>query len=313
MAKSRIWPVIGAGALKRRGVQGFLYAVGLLAFVVLVLFFISKKNGEAGIKKREVLRNWENGSYNEVFDQSSLALKNKPLDSFFLTVNGFASYQLAISQINQKDTLSYLDSSIWSLRKILLEKNADRDGRIRYVLGKAYYEKGPEYADLAIRYLEEAGNAGYGAKDIPEYLGLAYHAVREYRKSVETLSRALDPGQSGTDSDRLLLAIARSYIGLEDWDNAKAYLTRCIEQTLDGGAGINARLLLGKVLLNSGDAAGAESVYTEVLEDTENAEAAYELGEIYAAQGDTIRARAAWRRAYRADNNYRPARVRLNM
>jgi tetratricopeptide (TPR) repeat protein len=66
-------------------------------------------------------------------------------------------------------------------------------------------------------------------------------------------------------------------------------------------------------LWNSGDVAGAESVFTEVLEYTENAEAAYELGEIYAAQGDTIRARAAWRRSYRADNNYRPARVRLNM
>jgi tetratricopeptide (TPR) repeat protein len=312
MAKSRIRQVIGAGALKHRVARGFLYAVGLLALAAIVLFFISKKNGETGIKKRGVLQNWENGSYTEAFDQSSLALKNKPLDPFFLTVNGFASYQLAISQINQRDILSYLDSSIWSLRKALLGKNADRDGRIRYVLGKAYYEKGPMYADLAIRYLEEAESAGCGAKDIPEYLGLAYHAVREYRKSVETLSRALDPGESA-DSDRLLLAIARSYIGLEDWDNARAYLIRCIEQTLDGNEGISARLLLGKVLLNSGDAAGAESVYTEVLEDTENAEAAYELGELYAAQGDTIRARAAWRRAYRADNNYRPARSRLNM
>jgi tetratricopeptide (TPR) repeat protein len=289
-----------------------LYAAGFAALGAAALFFIGKKNREANIK-RDILRNWENGYYVEAFDQSILTLKDKPLDPFLLTVNGFASYQLAISQINQGDVLSRLDNSIWSLRKALFEKNADRDGRIRYVLGKAYYEKGPDYADLAVRYLEEAEQTGYGAKDIPEYLGLAYYSVREYRKSVETLSRALDPGESGTDSDRLLLAIARSYIGLEDWDNAKAYLVRCIEQTLDGGEGINTRLLLGRVLLDSGDAAGAESVFTEVLEAAENAEAAYELGEIYAAQGDTIRARAAWRRSYRADNNYRPARVRLNM
>lgn len=289
-----------------------MYALGLLALGAIVLFFINKKNREAGVK-RDMLRNWENGSYAEAFEQSSLALKDEPLDSFLLTVNGFASYQLALSQINHGDILSYLDNSIWSLRKALLQKNADGDGRIRYVLGKAYYEKGPAYADLAVRYLEEAEKAGYVAKDIPEYLGLAYQAIREYRRSVETLSRALDPGESGTDSDRLLLAIARSYIGLEDWDNAKAYLRRCIEQTLDGGEAIKARLLLGKVLWNSGDAAGAESAFTEVLEYTESAEAAYELGEVYAAQGDTIRARAAWRRSYRADNNYRPTRVRLNM
>jgi tetratricopeptide (TPR) repeat protein len=312
MAKSRTRSAISVDALKHRLFQGFLYVAGFAALAVIALFFISKKNREAGIK-RDVLRNWENGSYAEAFDQSALALKDKPLDPFLLTVNGFASYQLAISQINQGDVLSYLDNSIWSLRKTLLEKNTDRDGRIRYVLGKAYYEKGPDYADLAVRYLEEAEKAGYGAKDIPEYLGLAYQRIREYRKSVETLSRALDPGESGADSDRLLLAIARSYIGLEDWDNAKAYLLRCIEQTLDSGEGINARLLLGRVLLNSGDLSGAESVFAEVLEDTENAEAAYELGEIYAALGDTIRARAAWRRSYRADNNYRPARVRLNM
>jgi tetratricopeptide (TPR) repeat protein len=312
MAKSRNRSAISAEALKHRLFHGLLYAAGLVALGAIVLFFISKKSRDAGIK-RDVLQNWENGSYADAFDKSALALKDKPLDPFFLTVNGFVSYQLAISQINQGDVLFYLDNSIWSLRKALFGKNADRDGRIRYVLGKAYYEKGPDYADLAVRYLEEAEKAGYRAKDIPEYLGLAYQTVRKYRESVETLSRALDPGKSGTDSDRLLLAIARSYIGLEDWDNAKAYLRRCIEQTLDGSEGIKARLLLGKVLLNSGDAAGAESVYAEVLEDTENAEAAYEVGEIYAAQGDTIRARAAWRRSYRVDNNYRPARVRLNM
>ncbi|MDR0403903.1 MAG: tetratricopeptide repeat protein [Treponema sp.] len=312
MAKSRVRSAIGSEVLKYRLFHGLLCAAGLAAFAAIALFFVGKKNREAGAK-RDVLRNWENGSYAEAFEQSVLALKDKPLDSFLLTVNGFASYQMAISQINRMDTLSYLDRSIWSLRKALLKKHADRDGRIRYVLGKAYYEKGPDYADLAVRYLEEAEQAGYGANDIPEYLGLAYQALREYRKSVEILSRVLDPGEPGADSGRLLLAIARSYTGLEDWKNARAYLVRCIEQSPDSGERMNARLLLGRVLWNDGDAAGAENAFTEVLEYEENAEAAYELGEIYAAQGDVIRARAAWRRSYRADNNYRPARVRLNM
>ncbi|MDR1506935.1 MAG: tetratricopeptide repeat protein [Treponema sp.] len=312
MAKLRNRSKISSEALKHQLFRGILYALGLLAIAAIVLFFIARKNREAGVK-RNILRNWENGLYAEAFEQSSLALREKPLDPFLLTINGFVAYQLAVSQITQSDTRSYLDAGIWSLRKVLLRTNADGDGRIRYVLGKAYYSKGPEYADLSIRYLEESRGAGYTAKDIPEYLGLAYEAVREYRKSVEILSQALDPGESGEDSDRLLMAIARSYTGLEDWENARAYLIRCVEQTKDGGEGIRARLLLGGVLRNSGDSVGAESVFTEVLESAESAEAAYELGEIYAAQGDTIRARAAWRRSYRADNNYRPARTRLNM
>jgi tetratricopeptide (TPR) repeat protein len=310
MAKSKVRVLTGTEALKQRIVQVFLSALGLAVLAGILLMFIRIQNGGAGLK-RQLLVDWENGLYAEVFEKSSQALEEKPLDSFLLNVNGFASYQLAISQINSADTFFYLNGCIWSLRKALHKKNADKEGRIRYVLGKAYYEKGPDYADLAVRYLEEARAAGYAAKDISEYLGLAYEAVQEYRKSVGILTTALDAAKS--DPARLFLAIARSYTGLEDWDKARDYLTRCIEQTRDGALAINARVMLGKVLRNSGDLSGAETVFNDVLESTEIAEAAYELGEVYAAQGDAIRARAAWRRAYRADNNYRPARLRLNM
>jgi tetratricopeptide (TPR) repeat protein len=66
-------------------------------------------------------------------------------------------------------------------------------------------------------------------------------------------------------------------------------------------------------LSSSGDSAGAEALYTKMLETAENAEASYELGEIYSAQGDIYKARAAWRRAIRTDSNYQPARIRLNI
>jgi tetratricopeptide (TPR) repeat protein len=137
--------------------------------------------------------------------------------------------------------------------------------------------------------------------------------VHDYRKSVEELTMGLDP-QSPEGSDRLLLAIAESYMGLEDWENARAYLTRCTEQSKDTDLILKARLLLGKALQKTGDLPGAIAVFLGILEGgVESAEACYELGEIYAAQGETIRARAAYRRAYRADPNYGPALVRLNM
>lgn len=295
--------------MKHQLAKAAVYVLTLLVPAALVLTFIIIKNREAGLK-REVLKNWKEGSYAEAFEKSSAALEKKPLDSFLLTVNGFVSYQLAVSQITTADTLLYLDACVWSLRKALLKKGADRDGRVRYVLGKAYYEKGQDYADLAARYLEEARAAGCDAGDLGEYLGLAYESVRDYRKSVEVLLQAVE-GEA--PADRLLVAVARSYAGLEDWGNAAMYLNRCIRQTKDSGEALRARLMLGRVLRSSGDAAGAEAVYNEVLETAENAEASHELGEIYAAQGDIIRARAAWRRAYRADSGYRPARARLNI
>jgi Flp pilus assembly protein TadD len=101
---------------------------------------------------------------------------------------------------------------------------------------------------------------------------------------------------------------------MEDWEASKAYLIRSIESSKDAALVLKARLLLGKALVNEGDSEGAIAAFESVLEEGgENAEASFEMGEIYAAQGDTTRARAAWRRARRADPNYAPALARLNV
>jgi tetratricopeptide (TPR) repeat protein len=302
---------ISLEALKKQLFQAVLFFLGFAVIAAGVIFIIRWKNKEAG-EKRELLTYWEGSSYSEAYDKSREILGNRPLDPFVLTIHGFVSYQLAQAQINNADALVNIDVCIWTLRKALL-KNPDKDGRIRYVLGKAYYLKGPDYADLSIRYLGEAKGVSYSASDLNEYLGLAYAAIHDYRKSVEELTLGLDP--AGVDgSDRLLMAIAGSYEGLEDWESSRAYLMRCIAQTKDTDIVLEAQLKLGRVLYNMGDVPGAVSTYTLILDSgIENAEASYELGEIYASQGETIRARAAYRRAYRADPNYGPALIRLNM
>ncbi|MDR2211066.1 MAG: tetratricopeptide repeat protein [Spirochaetaceae bacterium] len=297
--------------LKRQTFQGIITLVflgGVLTVLTIALYSIVQGAG----KKKELLRHWEEGSYGDVYQKSRDELALKPMDGFFLTLHGFAAYQMAASQIKNTGALEYIDECIWSLRRALLEKNADPEGRMRYVLGKAYYVKGPEYADLAVKYLEEAKAASFTAGDLNEYLGLAYVAVRDYRKSVETLSASLDP-QDEANSDLLLLSIAQSYMGLEDWDSARAYLIRCAERSKDTGIVLRSRFLLGKVLHSLGDSEGAIEALTAVLEEGgESAEVSYELGEIYTSLGDTTRARAAYRRAYRADHNYVSAQARLN-
>jgi tetratricopeptide (TPR) repeat protein len=295
-----------------------LALTGALILVSASLLFIVSRRNRSGNERKELLECWETGSFDRVYRVSSAALNSRPLDYFLLTLHGFSAYQLGIAQINHADTLRYIDEAVWSLRKARLLKDSQNDGRVYYVLGKAYYYKGAGYADLAVRYLEEARALRYQAGDIPEYLGLAYAALRDYRGSVEAFSQALLPAEENPDaafpSDILLLSIARSYMALGETEAAQAYLLRCVEISRDINTRTKARLLLGEVLSAAGDFGGAEIQYAAVLEEADdNAEAHYQLGELFSARGDVTRARAEWRRAYRIDPAHPRVRVRLGI
>jgi tetratricopeptide (TPR) repeat protein len=157
-----------------------------------------------------------------------------------------------------------------------------------------------------------SNNTGFSARDIPEYLGLAYAASGDYRNSVASFSRAFSTG--GEPSDSLLLSIARSYMAMEEYGMAIEYLRRCIEISPDSKSIIIARLLLAEIYRLTGEYKNAEEQYFSILSDSgENAEVHYQLGELYNRQGDTTRARAEWRLAYRQDPAHANARARLNI
>ncbi|MDR0568288.1 MAG: tetratricopeptide repeat protein [Spirochaetaceae bacterium] len=298
-------------------------AVLIVSVASLGFVFLKDWKKKLGNEKQELAQLWEAAAYDKAFAASGEMLVLKPMDHFLLTVRGFAAYQLAIAQINTYDTQTYIDTCIWSLRKALLVETGAEDGRLEYVLGKAYYYKGFGYADLAVKFLEAARGAGYPAPDIPEYLGLAYASLQDFRSSVASFTLALNPlaldaAGSSEDvmypSDLLFLAIARSYIELDELDTAHAYLVRCIETSRDAKRVMAARLLVGEILKKRGDLKGAERQYTTILtEGGENAEAHYQLGELYSAGNDTTRARAEWRKAVRIDPFHKQARLRLNM
>jgi tetratricopeptide (TPR) repeat protein len=265
-------------------------------------------------EKKEMLRLWEEAAYEQAFALSKSALGIKPLDYFLLTINGFSAYQLGISQINSLSTQNYIDECIRALRKALLIRA--EDGRVCYVLGKAYSYKGDDFADLAVRYLEKAQELGYSAADTAEYLGLAYAAIGDYRSSVASFSAALKPPEAGEapPSDLLLLSIARSYTALEEYESARAYLLRCIELSHDSQSILTARISLAEVFQKLDDIEGAEKQYLAILSEAgENAEAHYQLGELYSRQGDAAKARAEWRLAYRTDPAHAKARAKLNI
>ena len=285
-------------------------AVALIAGIPL--FIIAGIQNRKGIERRQLLREWEAGAYDTVYALSQDILADKPMDYFMLTIHGFSAYQLGISQINNTDTLHYIDQCIWALRKAILLKEAATDGKVYYVLGKAYYYKGDDFSDLAIAYLEKALELSYDVSDIPEYLGLSYAAAGDYRSSVEAFSHALNPVDK-EPSDKLLLAIARSYKELEEYETARAYLMRCLEISKDSNSLIKARLLLAEIYIRAGDFSEAEKLYLAIIESSgDNTEAYYQLGELYARKGDLTQARAYWRLSLRADPANQKARARLS-
>jgi tetratricopeptide (TPR) repeat protein len=303
---------------KRRRLRGiFLVAALLIAISAGFMFVISTRN-HSQRTYGDLAQLWKNGAYKDVYDESGRLLADTPLDFFLLSLRGYSAYQLAIAQINTQDMQMYTDECISALRKALLHKEGAGNGAVCYVLGKAYFEKGPSYTDLTIKYLEDARAASYRAEDIPEYLGLAYAQAHEYWKSIAAFSEALIPvteeeAENGP-SDILLLAIARSYIELGEYDRANAYLTQCTETSRDFSVIASAKLLLGRVLMKKGDAESAEKQYLSILnEGGEQADARYELGVLYSERGENTKARAEWRKVLRLDPAYGPALARLAM
>ncbi|MDR2808923.1 MAG: tetratricopeptide repeat protein [Spirochaetaceae bacterium] len=285
----------------------------VVAGIAIPAIVIIQRNTNIRMIQKSLIQYWESGDYKVVFDLSNQILKIKPLDYFALMMHGFSSYHIALAQINNEDMLASIDTCIWSLRKALLVKeNAANSSTIRYMLGKAYYYKGESFADLAIKFLQEVQNTSMELmQDIPEYLGVLYARLHDYRRSVDAFAQALK--QPEKPSDLLLLSAARSYIELGEPEQAKAYLVRCAETSNDVNSIITARLLLATILKSTGDRAGAEAQLTAVIDlNIENAEAHYQLGELYAVR-DSAKARTEWYRALQIDPTHKQARSRLGI
>jgi tetratricopeptide (TPR) repeat protein len=312
---------------RRRFRRWFLIVLAAL-LVTASLFFALNFFRSRTSARAELLRLWKSGAYEEIYNVSGGLLKEKPLDYEYLTIHGFAAYQMGAAQISKADTVVFIDECIESLRRALLVKPGGKNagGNVFYVLGKAYYYKGEEYAGEAVKYLEMARDVSYQAGDIPQYLGLAYAALKDYYASIAAFTEALTPvsraeaGGEGaapaeeTAPDSLLLAIAKSYLALGEAGQARAYLVRCIETSKDARAVNTARFLLGGSLAGAGDREGAKALFQAVLdEEPANADALFQMGEMLAAEGSNVRARAMWRAALRSNPAHKEALARLGL
>jgi len=316
MSANKSWSNYGRQVilLNKIRIFGVIFIAVLIIIISFYLIFRVRDRGSS--ERRELMQVWNDGDYNKAYEISKQLFEEKPVDYFLLSVNGFSAFQLGISQINNQSTLQFIDECIFSLRKAkaVIQKDPQKVkelGYLYYVLGKAYGYKGNEYADLAVKYLEMADALSCDASDIPQFLGIAYAALNDYRSSVEAFSRALNPDQLPTDN--LLIAIARSYMAMEEYNMAISYLQHCVSVSNDSNSVVNSKLMLAEIYRELEDYANAEKQYLSILEETgETAEVHFQLGELYNLQGDSTRARSEWRTAYRQDPLHTKARSRLN-
>jgi tetratricopeptide (TPR) repeat protein len=326
MAKVFAVSSFGTHVRKRRPFRIIAAVLVVAALAVGITMFFNDHRKHVRNERQEVRAMWEAADYKKVYDICGEKLEDFPLDTYYLVLSGFSAYQIAMSQINAADTGIYLDNAIWSLRKALLTPQGRDDQAVFYVLGKAYFHKGEFWADMAVRYLEAA--SPINSPDIPEYLGLSYASLKEYRKSVIAFSSLLADNNSSEGhsvrkngesaiSDTLLNAIAKSYVELGEYETANSYLLRTLEISKDSNTVVSARLLLGDILIKQGKNSDAEKQYLAIIDECgENAHARFRLGELYALRGDqtgVAMARAEWRKALRIDPTFVPARERLNL
>ncbi len=269
-----------------------------LALVCLISMFLYRSVTSLNkYSVRTMYSEWNKYDYSKVYEISSKILEKKPLNNSALTLHGYSSFYLAVSQTDPSKARDLLDESINNIRIALLGARKKLLPQLNYMLGKAYFYKDnissyTYYADLAVKYLSKAKKLGYVADDIPEYLGLSYAALNETKNSIASFTEAL----LIRESDSLLMSIAEQYNKAGQFAAAKQYLYRISSTSKNDELILKSKLLLAQIYINEKDYDSAKKELELILEKDKNcADAYYELGILYEKKGNLIKARAEWR------------------
>jgi tetratricopeptide (TPR) repeat protein len=288
----------------------FLCSFVVLCAVILCAGLYLKKNKSFLPSVSSIYRDWKNKDYQSVYDKTGLILVKKPQNGTILALHGFSSYYLFSGQNDSTIAQNYLDASIVSLRNAWYRVSNSEKPQISYVLGKAYYQRGYYYADLAMKYLDYAKKAGFKADDLQEFRGLASGLLGDNETSIAAFTDALAVNKS----DLLLFTIAKTYQKTGDVDKSKQYFYETIRTTNDDILLLKCHYELGTLFLAEQKLSEAQSEFNTIIEkDPNSADAHYGLGVIYETQGDLIRARAEWRKALKLDPVHAGARAKLNI
>jgi tetratricopeptide (TPR) repeat protein len=280
-------------------------AVLLVSSYFLIQFITLKSKQSLSL----LAKNWSEKAYPTVLESTNEQLAKEPLDPTLLMYNGFSSFYLSLQEYDGQKKNTYIQNTVRSLRKILINPDVAHLQEIAYVLGKAYFYMGISYYDLAEKYLLLAQEKGYGALDIDEYLGLIYF---QQKKLQESLSRYLVVYNTKKEAPELLYAIAQCYAQLGDNKSAEDFLALAESRATDVFMLEQIRILLVDLYLQTSQDDKVMDLLGKIKENNpESADAYYKEGLYYSMHGDIIRARAAWRKALNIDPMHKEARQKL--
>lgn len=305
---------------RRRGTKKtiILIVAGLLIVALSAGIYFAVHDASPGqsdgsspkaVPKSQILDAWAKGDKAQTLELARSSLATRPLDPFYLSFDGIAAYYLSFEKPEGDEKQSLLDDAVFSLRKSLVaDNNLPIKAQVEYVLGKAYYQKGSPWYDLAAVYLTKSVEHGYQGSDTEQYLGLVYAGMSDHEKAVQHFESAL----TKDSSDILMLSAAVSYKELGNVAKADELLSKVIQSASDAVVVQRSRFMLAEMAMNAGDFRKAEGLYQSIIDaDPRSAEAWYQLGVVYDAMKDPIRARAAWRKVTAIDPNNIEARKKL--
>lgn len=283
-----------------------IVVVTVVSFLSIFLYRVIKTNIQ---KKPTVTRlqiEWSEKDYSGVYNTSDKLLEKNPLNNTALTYHGYSAFYIGVSETDPTIAQSYIDESIRSLRLALMSAKEKTAPQIKYMLGKAYFYKNiiccyHYYADLVVKYLEEAIAEGYSSDDIPELLGLSYGQLGMPYDSIKSFSDAL----LIRESDFLLFNIAKEYYAQGQISAAKQYLYQVTSKACDDALLLKSQNLLAKIYMEEDKIDEARELYEQILDKDQNsAEAHYGLGLVYELSGDVVKARAEYRKCLKIDSTF---------
>jgi tetratricopeptide (TPR) repeat protein len=244
--------------------------------------------------------------YGDVITVADGILAGDPMNAVALSYRGFASFYKAVSADPQEEKIPSLDQAIVSLRRARIA-GTPFPGETDYVLGKAYFNKGKYYYDLAISSMESSLARGYVQKDSHEYIGQAWNQLGDNDKAIAEFLTAL----KDDSGDLLLLTIGQTYYQMKRYSDAVDYLLRTLNKTEDKAIEEQARFRLGDIYLSTNELFKAEEQFAAIVKaDPQSADAHFDLGEVYNSMSDPVKARAEWRQALIIDPSHYGARLR---
>jgi tetratricopeptide (TPR) repeat protein len=207
---------------------------------------------------------------------------------------GEAYYYISTSLTGVEKEESINKAILFIRKGIVLSQFDEALSKNYFLLGMAYFNKGPHYYELSAEYLSRALENGYNDNSIYEILGYCYYKMGVQEKAIEYLEKA----KLMTPKDIVYLFLAYAYKNSGMYESAIKELDYLIQTTSDDAILEESYAARAWIDFQEERYEQARGNLLKVLNINQNSDYAhFWIGNIYEKEGDLISARKEWRLA----------------